>query len=78
LVNAVLSKNPEPVSLVAAGDERRITLNARFGAITGTEAYLRTLHSQPIIRATFGVRVVLIHDPRAEKGFRVQSAFPVR
>ncbi len=78
LVNAALARNPDQVARVANGEESPIIINVRFRSATGKEAYLRTFHARPVMRSTSGVRVLLVYDPRVSKGFRVQSAFPIR
>lgn len=39
------------------------------------EIYPETEHSQPYIRETYGVRVVIVPDRKSEKGYRVETAF---
>lgn len=76
LVNATLSRNPATVNLVVSGEREKLRVSAQFGTVTGYEAYLPTFHSKPYMRETYGVDVIIVHDPRAENGFRVLSAFP--
>jgi hypothetical protein len=76
LVNATVARNPAKVDLVASGRSGRQELDARFDAPTGYEAYARTERSQPYIRDTYDVRVIIVRDSRAAKGFRVDTAFP--
>jgi Bacterial CdiA-CT RNAse A domain len=78
LVNATIAQNPGKIELVTSGRSPREELVGRFDSVTGYEAYARTERSQPYIRDTDGVMVVIIPDRRAEKGYRVDSAFPVR
>nr|DAH95280.1 MAG TPA: CdiI immunity protein [Caudoviricetes sp.] len=76
LVNSVITKNAETVARVANGLLPRATLDAEFSAPTGYEAYARTERSQPYIRDTYGVRVVIVPDRSVSKGFRIETAFP--
>ncbi len=76
LVNSTLSQNRDMVDRVAKGLQERAFVHASFGSVTGKEAHLSRIHSQPYIRSTFGVGVVIIHDPQSPRGFRVQSAYP--
>lgn len=76
LVNSVVAKNAETVARVAKGLLPRATLDAEFSSVTGYEAYARTERSQPYMRDTYGVRVVIVPDRSVSKGFRVETAFP--
>jgi len=78
LVNGTIAQNPDKVERVASGQSPREELTGRFDSITGYEAYARTERSQPYIRETDGVMVVIVRDRQAAKGYRVDSAFPVR
>jgi len=77
LVNATIAQNAAQVDLVTGGRSGRQELDSYFGAPTGYEAYARTERSQPYIRDTYRVRVVIVPDGRVTKGFRVDSAFPM-
>jgi hypothetical protein len=76
LVNSTLSQNRDVVDRVAKGLQERAFVHASFGSVTGQEAHLSRIHSQPYIRSTFGVGVVIVRDPRSSRGFRIQSAYP--
>jgi hypothetical protein len=76
LVNATVARNPALVELVTSGRSGREEVDARFDAPTGYEAYARTERSQPYIRDTYDVRVNIVGDGRAAKGFRVDAAYP--
>ena len=78
LVNGTIAQNPAKVERVASGQSPKEELTGRFDSITGYEAYARTERSQPYIRDTDGVVVVIVRDRKAAKGYRVDSAFPVR
>jgi hypothetical protein len=76
LVNATLARNRQEVRRVASGELPAARIRWRFSSVTGFQAYLPRLHSNPFIRDAHGVRVRIIHDPRSPKGFRVHTAFP--
>jgi hypothetical protein len=76
LVNSTIARNPDKVDKVVNGLSGREDLDAVFGSPTGSEAYAATERSQPYIRKTYGVRVVIVPDRRSEKGYRVETAFP--
>ncbi len=78
LVNGTIAQNPAKVERVASGQSPKEELTGRFDSITGYEAYARNERSQPYIRDTDGVMVVIVRDRQAAKGYRVDSAFPVR
>ena len=78
LVNGTITQNPAKVERVASGQSPREERTGRFDSITGYEAYARNERSQPYIRDTDGVVVVIVRDRQAAKGWRVDSAFPVR
>jgi hypothetical protein len=63
---------------MTSGQSPKEELTGRFDSITGYEAYARTERAQPYIRDTDGVMVVIVRDRQAEKGYRVDSAFPIR
>jgi hypothetical protein len=77
LVNKVLKRNTDTVDQVAAGKLEDATLEHRFGFVTGKEAYRPDGDSDPYIRPTYSVRVVIRHDRRSWRGYRVHTAFPV-
>jgi Bacterial CdiA-CT RNAse A domain len=77
LVNQVLKRNTDTVDEVAAGKIPKATLQERFGFVTGKEAFRPNGDSDPYIRDTYSVRVVIRHDTRSWRGYRVQTAFPV-
>jgi hypothetical protein len=77
LVNATLAQNPLKVERITSGLSAKEELEGRFDSITGYEAYARTERSQPYIRDTNGVLVLIVPDGRTSKGYRVDTAFPV-
>jgi len=76
LVSATVARNPAKVDLVTSGRSSSEELDGYFDAPTGYEAYARTERSQPYIRDTYGVRVIIVPHDRAAKGFRVDTAYP--
>jgi HK97 family phage portal protein len=78
LVNSVVSNNPETLEQVVAGKLPIGVLSSWFSQPTGYEAYLPRYNAQPYMRDTYGVQVIILRDKRATKGFRVQSAYPVK
>jgi hypothetical protein len=77
LVNRVLQLNKDEVDQVAAGKIRQARLQERFEFVTGKEAFRPNGDSEPYIRDTDSVRVVIRHDARSWRGYRVHTAFPV-
>jgi Bacterial CdiA-CT RNAse A domain len=78
LVNSTISTNQDKVDQAIQDGEAAVTINKRFTSPTGYEAYLARAHSEPYIRDTFGVRVIILRDSESARGWRVQSAYPVR
>ncbi|WP_342362484.1 RNase A-like domain-containing protein [Terrarubrum flagellatum] len=76
-VNQVLRDNKEKVDAVANGDVEDIALEKRFGYPTGKEAYRPDGEFESYIRTTYCVRVVIEHDGRSSRGYRVRTAMPV-
>lgn len=77
LVNSTLAQNQDKVDLVAQGLSPRQDLVAQFSSPTGYEAYAPNERSQPYLRDTYGVHVVVVRDRRAAKGYRIDTAFPM-
>jgi hypothetical protein len=76
LVNSTIAANSAKIDLVVSGVSPAEILRKDFSSPTGYEAYARTERSQPYIRMTTGVAVVIVRDSLSAKGYRVQSAFP--
>ncbi|MGE0338996.1 MAG: RNase A-like domain-containing protein [Xanthobacteraceae bacterium] len=76
LVNQTLRLHKDTVDLVASGQLEGATLNHRFGYQTGKEAFRPNGDAEPYIRPTYGVIVIIRHDPRWERGYRVHTAYP--
>lgn len=76
-VNRILEDNKAAVDLVAQGKQPEETINQRFGFVTGKEAVWTNPQGAPYMRKTFAVRVIIVHDPRLPKGYRVKTAFPI-
>jgi len=77
LVNRVLEMNKDKVDGVAAGKKREAKLQERFDFVTGKEAFRPNGDSEPYIRATDSVRVVIRPDKSSWRGYRVHTAYPV-
>jgi hypothetical protein len=77
LVNSTVAQNQALVGQVARGTLPAKMIAAQFDSATGYEAYAPTERSQPYMRQTFGVGVVIVHDPGSDKRFRILSAFPI-
>jgi CDI toxin RNase A-like protein len=78
LVNSTLAQNQAIVDQVARGTRLRETIEARFSSPTGYEGYVARTHAQPVLRETYGVRVIIGHDRRAAHGYRIITAYPIR
>ena len=76
-VNRTLDDNRETVDQVASGRKDSAKLDKRFGYQTGREALRPMGDSEPYMRDTYGVRVIIRHDARADRGYRVRTAFPI-
>ncbi len=78
LVNSTISEGVDSVHGVVSGLNSMAVLNKQFDSVTGYEAFLPGYHALPYKRDTYSVRVVIVRDTMSSKGYRVQSAFPVR
>jgi hypothetical protein len=76
LVNSTLSQNQAIVDQIAIGMRNIALVSAKFESVTGIEAVAPSIQSQPYIRETYGVGVIIVHDRLAPKGYRVWTAFP--
>ena len=75
-VNRTLERNGPTVDLVASGKLDHEFITTRFGYVTGREAFRPSPNSEPYVRDAFGVGVLIRHDPRSERGYRVMTAYP--
>jgi len=75
-INRVLEANSTTVDLVANGALSEKAVNKRFNTVTGREAHTNG-EVDPFIRPTFSVRLVIRHDTRSPRGYRVFTAFPI-
>jgi CDI toxin RNase A-like protein len=75
-VNATLARNPAVVEKVASGLSTRELVTAIFASKTGIEAYRPSEHAEPYLRDTYGVGVVIVHDPSSAKGYLILTAYP--
>jgi hypothetical protein len=76
LVNVTLQRNRERVDRVVKGESSKEEIDAVFDAPTGKEAFVPDGRTDPRIRETYGVRVVIVGYRRIARGFRVHTAFP--
>jgi Escherichia/Staphylococcus phage prohead protease len=76
-VNRTLENDKTAVDRVANGLDKHGTLDRRFGFPTGREVFRPTGDAEPYVRDTHGVRVVIRHEPRSERGYGVLTAFPI-
>jgi len=76
LVSSTLAQNQAVVDRVASGELSRAVVLSQFGSVTGTEAAMANSRSQPYFQDTYGVGVVIIHDPSSPRRYGVVSAFP--
>lgn len=74
-VNRALEKNPDKIDLVISGQEDGYFIKHRFGHITGREAYTNG-RTEPYLRSTYGVGVLIMRDPGSKRGYRVHTAYP--
>lgn len=74
-VNRTLEQDTSAVDAVAEGNEDEAFITHRFGHRTGREAY-RTGDSEPYLRDTYSVGVLIRHDASVSRGFRVITAYP--
>jgi outer membrane protein TolC len=77
LINQTLQANSALVDRVAAGEVSEATLEHRFGYRTGKEAFRPDVDADPYIRSTYGVRIVIRHDPQRKTGYRLLTAYPI-
>jgi glycerate kinase len=75
-VNSTLAQNQAIVEEVVTGIRSHAVVFAKFKSVTGIEAVAPNVRSQPYIRETYGVGVVIVHDRSSPKGYTVWTAFP--
>jgi hypothetical protein len=75
-VNATLLRNRERVDRLAEGKSSKDEVDATFDLPTGKEAFAPDELTDPQIRQTYSVRVVIVADHRTPRGYRVHTAFP--
>jgi hypothetical protein len=76
LVNSTLAQNQGTVNQVAAGILRSDVVHAQFDSITGIEAVGPNIRSEIYFRQTYGVGVMIRHDPDSPRGYLIVSGFP--
>jgi hypothetical protein len=75
-ISQTIANNPGEAARVASGQEKESFLVWRFGYQTGREAIMDPPGSEIRMRPTYEVGVYIVHDPRADFGYRVVSAYP--
>ncbi len=78
LVNSTISDNQDKIDQGLRDGDPAVVVSKRFPSPTGYEAYLARAHAEPVIRDTFGVKVVVYPDPGSARGWRVHTAYPIR
>lgn len=68
--------NRELVGRVARGEDNGAFVTLEFDSKTGREAYAASKTSQPFLRDTYGVGVVIVRDKKDLNGFSVFDAYP--
>lgn len=76
LVNSTLAQNGAIVDQVASGVRPRDIVFAKFDSVTGIEAVMPNIRSQPYFQQTYSVGAVIYHDPSSPRGYTVLTAFP--
>lgn len=74
LVNGLLENNKTSVDMVASGQWPDQWIEERIGSPTGIEAY-PTLDGLRV-RKTYNAGVLIVHDSRVPRGYRVKTAYP--
>ena len=81
LVNSTLAQNQDKVDAFVEGRFPSVLpfmfLFGQFDSATGYEAYARNPRSQPIMRDTSGVTILIRRTNRADKGYYVETAWPM-
>jgi hypothetical protein len=68
--------NRELVGRVSRGDVNGAFLTLEFNTKTGREAFAPSKYSEPYLRDTYGVAVLIVRDQNDPNGFSVVSAYP--
>ena len=76
-VNRTLERNRALVDRVADGKSDEAFLKDRFGYRTGREAFRPNIDSEPYLRDTYEVGVLIRHDPGLARGYRVHTGYPM-
>jgi hypothetical protein len=74
-INRILESNTDEVDKVASGDLDQTWIQGRFGYRTGVEAYPDE-QGQVTTRDTYNAGVLIMHDDRVPRGYRVKTAYP--
>ncbi|WP_442754701.1 RNase A-like domain-containing protein [Methylocystis sp. JAN1] len=79
LINSTIAANRAIIEQLvsgALGEGKTIRIDRFFNSITGKEAFAPSPRGEPEILATRWVAVVLRHDRRSPRGFKLITAFP--
>jgi len=80
-VNSTLSQNRDKIDAFVGSQFPAFSpfmfLFAEFDSPTGYEAYARNPRSQPVMRSTSSVTVFVRRSDRSDKGYYVESAWPM-
>jgi hypothetical protein len=74
-INRLLQSNTDKVDQVANGDSDQKWIQSRFGYRTGVEAYPDE-QGRITTRETYNAGVLIVHDDRVPRGYRVKTAYP--
>jgi hypothetical protein len=76
LVNRAIRERRAEIEAALERGRERVWFSHRLGFRTGREAWSDAVGSEPYIRSTYGVWVVLQLDPVTRRDYRVVTAFP--
>jgi hypothetical protein len=76
LVNRTIRERRADIEAALTRGNERLVLIHRFGFRTGREAWSDTVSSEPFIRPTYGILLVLQKDPVTRRDYRIVTAFP--
>jgi hypothetical protein len=74
-INRLLESHRGEVDLVASGQWDEQWIEERVGSPTGIEV-IANEQGQLVVRDTYNAGVLIAHDPRVPRGYRVKTAYP--
>jgi hypothetical protein len=74
-INRLLQSHTDLVDPVASGEWDQAWIEDRIGSHTGIEAFLDA-QGQVTTRDTYNAGVLIVHDDRVPRGYRVKTAYP--